>query len=150
MLKIPEAWIQQIYQHAENEYPHECCGLLLAHQKDPQTLTRIIPCRNVQDDYHQQDPTAFPRTARQAYCIDPGALLEIQKSMRQTSEIIRVIYHSHIDMDAYFSEEDKRLALCNGEPVYPGADYLVLSVRNAKVVNSHLFIWDPLTKSFVF
>lgn len=148
-LKIPEAWIKQIYQQAEAEYPHECCGLLLCEAKNPQVLTRVIPCRNVQDDYHKQDPAAFPRTARQAYWMDPKDLLTIHKSMRKTGEQIRVIYHSHIDAGAYFSEEDQRMAVCDGKPVYPGAEYLVISVKKGKVQQSQWYGWDSSLKTFI-
>ena len=39
-----------------------------------------------------------------------------------------VIYHSHVDAGAYFSETDRRQALVGGEPAYPGAVYVVTSV----------------------
>ncbi len=147
-LKIPEAWIQQISKQAEAEYPHECCGLILCETKNPQVLTRVVPCRNRQEDYHKQDPAAFPRTAGQAYWVDPQELLSIHKSMRKTGEQIRVIYHSHMDAGAYFSEEDQRMALDEGRPVYPGVDYLVMAVKKGKTHDSKLYCWDASTKQF--
>ncbi len=80
--------------------------------------------------------------------MDPSELLTLQKELRQTGEEIRVIYHSHIDAGAYFSEEDKRLALQDGGPVYPGADYLIVSVSADAVQEACLYCWDPQKKEF--
>jgi proteasome lid subunit RPN8/RPN11 len=41
---------------------------------------------------------------------------------------VAVIYHSHVDAGAYFSETDRRQALVGGEPAYPNAVYVVTSV----------------------
>ena len=65
-----------------------------------------------------------PRDARTAYYIDPEDLLAIG---RREGEGYRVatIYHSHIDIGAYFSPTDRQNALINGEPAYPDAVYVV-------------------------
>ena len=39
-----------------------------------------------------------------------------------------MIYHSHIDAGAYFSETDRRNALIDGQPAYPEATYVVVAV----------------------
>ena len=59
------------------------------------------------------------------------------------------IYHSHIDAGAYFSATDKRNALINGEPAYPEAVYVVVSVVEGKVVDAQAFVWAPTTRDFV-
>ena len=53
-----------------------------------------------------------------------------------------VIYHSHIDAGAYFSATDRRNALIDGEPTYPDAVYVVLSVVSGRVVDAQAFVWD--------
>ncbi len=148
-LAIPQKFLTPIFQQAEREYPNECCGLILTAAGNPEKFSRLRPCRNVQNEYHQKDPVNFPRTAASAYFMEPKELLAIQKEMRGKKERIRVIYHSHIDAGAYFSEEDRRIALCEGEPAYPGVDYLVVSVIQGKAHGSNLFYWEPGKKDFV-
>ena len=112
-------------------------------------LTRLRPCRNVQDDYHRKDPETFKRDAKTAYFIDPRELLDIQKETRKNNEEIRVIYHSHINAGAYFSDEDRRAATAEGEPVYPGVVYFVLSVVDGKAKEHDTFTWNNEKKDFM-
>ena len=51
-------------------------------------------------------------------------------------------FHSHIDCDAYFSDEDKERAMIWDEPAYPDAIYLVVSVCNKNVKGYKCFGWD--------
>lgn len=146
---ISEDLLKKIFEQAEREYPSECCGVILSPSARPEKFSRLRPCRNAQDEHHQKDPGNFPRTAAAAYFIEPKELLTLQKEMRQNNETLRVIYHSHIDAGAYFSDEDKRIALAEGEPAYPNVDYLVVSVVKGKVQDANLFHWDPRKKDFV-
>lgn len=147
-LILPQNLQAQMTQHAEKEYPSECCGLALASRKDPDKITEIFSCRNVQDEFHLKDSATYPRTSRTAYLIDPRDLLTIHKKTRQEDLLIRLIYHSHIDAPVEFSEEDHRQALWEGEPIYPGAAYFIASVQKKKVVSSMIYSWDPLSKRF--
>lgn len=147
-LEIPEPMLQLIYEQARQAYPQECCGVILGQQTSPDSLTRVRPCRNAQDLFHVEDPDAFPRTARTAYFIDPKELLALEKENRANDELIRVIYHSHVDAAAYFSEEDARLASAEGEPIHPGVAYLVISVVQGKPGNHQLFHWDAVQRRF--
>src|SRR5688572_26263240 len=101
--QIPSEYLAEIRLQAEKEYPSECCGLILTSADG--AWSRVVPCRNAQDDYHRQDPKVFPRTSRNAFFLDPAQLLTLQKENRQNGESVRVIYHSHPDAAAYFSEE---------------------------------------------
>ena len=53
-----------------------------------------------------------------------------------------VIYHSHIDAGAYFSETDRRQAVVGGQPAYPAAVYVVTSVVAGRVEAMAAFRWD--------
>ena len=143
---IPSEILKTIFEQAEREYPCECCGMILG---SGDNVPKVRPCRNVQDEYHVRDPENFPRTAGTAYFMDPKELLAIQKETRAARLEIRVIYHSHIDAGAYFSEEDKRIACPEGEPAYPGVEYLVVSVQKGKIAAANLFRWDPAKKDYV-
>ena len=88
---------------------------------------RLLACRNIQDELHARDPGRFPRTARTAYYIAHEDLLEIGRREGEGFEV-RVIYHSHVDAGAYFSETDRRNAMLDGVPAYPQATYVVVAV----------------------
>ena len=142
-LHVPKIILDEIHRQAVREYPNECCGMLFGPSLEPRKISRIRPCRNVQNEYHKKDPDNFPREAKTAFFIDPSELLAIQKEIRISGEEIRVIYHSHIDAGAYFSAEDLRIAAPEGEPAYPGVDYLVISVSSGQVKDTGLFTWNP-------
>lgn len=141
--------MEEICRQAERDYPRETCGILVGPANEKGKITGIHPCRNVQDKYHTLDPVSFPRTARSAYFIEPRDLLRIQRENREKKSETRVIYHSHVDTGAYFSEEDRRIALSEGRPAYPGVAYLVVSVRKGKAGEVSLFHWDETRNTFV-
>jgi proteasome lid subunit RPN8/RPN11 len=142
----PEEYAR-VEAQATAEYPGECCGVVLARGDRPADRL-LLPCRNIQNDLHQKDPTRHPRDARTAYYIDPRDLLTIG---RREAEGFRVatIYHSHIDTGAYFSETDKRNALVDGEPAYPDAVYVVVSVLAGQPAGAGAFAWDPARRDFL-
>ena len=146
---IPDEFLRRVQSQSEKDYPRETCGILIGPKKDPEKVTGVFSCRNVQDDYHARDPQGFPRTSATAYFIDPRDLLRVQREARKNECEMRVIYHSHINAGAYFSEEDQRMALSEGEPAYPGVSYLVVSVKENKVGEAALFAWDPKTWTFL-
>ena len=147
-LVIPAEYLQIIRTQTEKDYPRETCGILTGPKNNKESVTAIHPCRNIQDECHAQDPVSFPRTSRTAYFIDPAELFRIQKESRKKDCEIRVIYHSHVDAGAYFSEEDQRIALSEGEPAYPGVSYLVISVQEGRAKEAFLYYWDAGGKTF--
>jgi proteasome lid subunit RPN8/RPN11 len=138
--------LDTVRRQAEAEYPAECCGVVLAGPAPAER--RVFPCRNVQNALHARDPVRFPRDARTAYYIAPEDLLEIS---RQESRglAVSVIYHSHIDVGAYFSETDRRQALYDGEPTYPGATYVVVAVASGRAGEARAFRWEGAARDFV-
>lgn len=116
----------EIRRHAEADYPSECCGVILA--RDAERV--LLRCRNAQDAHHARDPERYPRTSRTAYLIDSKNLFEIYRKCDAEGYRVEVVYHSHCDADAYFSETDKRNAVTNEEPNFPDTIYVVVSVLN--------------------
>ena len=129
---------------AVDEYPHESCGVIVIRAGE----RRLLSCRNVQNDLHARDPERHPRDARTAYYIDPADLLRIGR-LESEGFSVAVIYHSHVDAGAYFSETDKRNALVGGEPAYPDATYLVTSVMSGHAERTAAFRWDAARRDFV-
>jgi proteasome lid subunit RPN8/RPN11/molybdopterin converting factor small subunit len=128
---------EAIRGQAKEEYPFESCGVILARGDQ----RRLLRCRNAQNELHARDPQRYPRDARTAYYIDPKDLLRIGDLERE-GFAVAVIYHSHVDTGAYFSETDRRQALVGGEPAYPNAVYVVTSVVGGRVDAMAAFRWN--------
>ena len=135
---------EAIHAQAVEEYPFESCGVILARGSE----RRLLRCRNAQNELHARDPVRYTRDARTAYYIDPKDLLRIGDLERDGFDV-DVIYHSHIDAGAYFSETDRRQALVGGQPAYPAAVYIVTSVMAGRVGAIAAFRWDAGRRDFV-
>ena len=139
--------LEQIRNHALEEYPSECCGIIagLTDTKENDVLFR---CTNIQNKLHEMDPKTYPRDAKTAYNIDPRELFKVFNEIESKGMTLKTFYHSHPDHDAYFSEEDKKMALFDGEPTYPDAKHLVVSVYDNIVKDEAWFGWSAKTRSF--
>ena len=147
MIPVSSSMLDNIREHALEEYPFECCGVIVGM---PGTDSNDIlhRCRNIQNQLHEKDPDVFTRDARTAYYIDPKELIGIFKEADDNGLVVKVFYHSHPEHDAYFSEEDKQMAMFDGEPLYPYAGYLVISVYGRKINREAFFLWNPDSRSF--
>lgn len=148
MIRIPRHIAAAMRLHLENAYPEEGCGCLLS---DREGTWRVRPCTNVQNALHAQDPSAYPRDAKTAYFVDPRELLDVTREAESSGGTLVGWYHSHPDHPAYFSEEDRKYALMEGEnePLYPEAFYLVYSVRGGVVAEVKAFAWDEARRDFL-
>jgi proteasome lid subunit RPN8/RPN11 len=127
----------------------ESCGLLSGPTTDPLLVDAIIPMENRANKLHRLDPETYPRTGRMYFDIDP---LKFERNVRdgQASERpVKVLYHSHLDVGAYFSETDAQAATMGGEAPSYDLAYLVTSVRAGGVDDRKLFVWSAATRAFV-
>jgi proteasome lid subunit RPN8/RPN11 len=138
------AELETIRAQAVEEYPFESCGVVLSRGDE----RRLLRCRNAQNELHARVPERYPRDARTAYYIDPKDLLRIGDLEHQGFGVA-VIYHSHVDAGAYFSETDRRQAVVGGEPAYPGAVYVVTSVVGGVAEAVAAFRWEATRRDFV-
>jgi proteasome lid subunit RPN8/RPN11 len=98
---------------------------------------------------HKLDPVAYPRTARMYFDVDPLKFQRLIEAGEGDGRPVKVLYHSHLDAGAYFSETDAQAATMGGpEPSFDLA-YLVTSVMKGAIDKRALFIWDPTSSSFV-
>lgn len=131
------------------ERDEESCGLLLGPSADPLLVDAIVPMENRANKLHELDPVTYPRTGRMYFDIDP---LEFERTVREgegSGRPVKVLYHSHLDVGAYFSETDAQAATMGGDAPSYDLAYLVTSVRAGVVDDRKLFVWDPERKSFV-
>jgi len=148
MISLADDKLTEAREHALAEYPYECCGIVIGKPGTPDQ-DQIFRCTNIQNQLHEQEPKTYVRDARTAYYIDPRELMRIMKQADERGLVIKLFYHSHPEHDAYFSDEDKRMALFDNEPTYPDAHYLVISVYNREIKDQAFFEWNPEALEFV-
>jgi proteasome lid subunit RPN8/RPN11 len=135
----------EISRHARETFPDECCGVILSAGESD----RVHPLENIQNKLHALDPLVYPRTAAIAYAMDPLALESLLEEARADGRTLKAFYHSHPDHDAYFSDEDKAFARPFGEPTYPDAVQIVISIYNRSVKVIRAFVWSAEKTDFV-
>jgi proteasome lid subunit RPN8/RPN11 len=109
MLALSQIHIDEIFAHAREASPHECCGLIGGTSEG--VAKTIYRTRNV-----APDPLI-------AYEAAPEGLFAAQRAMRARGEQLIAIYHSHPGSnDPKPSETDVRLAY------YPAAVYLIVGL----------------------
>ncbi len=141
---IPADALKQIASHARGTYPAECCGLVLA---DARGALTFRPIANIAGTAEARGTST--RSGRDGYVMEPKALLRALEEAEQAGGRLWAIVHSHPEVGAYFSSEDRDMALGGGdEPLWPGVQYLVVSVRSGRVDGARLYTWDPARKDF--
>lgn len=135
--------LDEIVDWVESAYPEEGCGLILRDEESGER--RILKTDNLANQYHEMDPDTYPRTADKFYVINPMEFVKAE----DRGEVIEAVFHSHVDTGDYFSEEDVNAATMPRESeddpyeeAHPGADYLVVSVRDGSASSATLFRFD--------
>jgi proteasome lid subunit RPN8/RPN11 len=119
--------------------PHrEVCGLVVRCGG----ALQVEHVANAADRYHEADPARFPRTSRDSYLMDPRDLRRIYREIDERGGEVAAVWHSHVEVGAYFSAKDRADAVLDGVPAVPGAEYLVLGVRAGRVTEVKRFWWD--------
>jgi [CysO sulfur-carrier protein]-S-L-cysteine hydrolase len=150
-LVIPKSVLDRVSEEARLAYgrDEESCGFLVGPAAQGRRIDGIVPMVNRANALHRLDPEQYPRTGRTYFDIDS---MKFEKEIRRgeaEGRPVKVLYHSHLDVGAYFSATDAEVAkMGQGEPPWDLA-YLVTSVRVGKVDDRKLFIWDPVGKAFV-
>jgi proteasome lid subunit RPN8/RPN11 len=127
----------------------ESCGLLVGPASEPLVVDAIFPMENRANKLHKLDPETYPRTGRMYFDLDPLKFERLVREGDGSGRPVKVLYHSHLDVGAYFSETDAQAATMGGEAPSYDLAYLVTSVRGGVVDDRKLFVWDPERKSFV-
>lgn len=131
--------VHEVFQHARECYPEEACGLLLGPPGGPPL--RIERCTNVQSRRKLSGESELD--ARHGYWMDEKELVRALRRADEEGNTLLIIYHSHVDAEAYFSHADLVSALGpDGTPLYPGVGQLVLSVYDDGVRDAGCFLWS--------
>lgn len=117
---ISAGLLAEVYAHAREAFPAECCGYL--------TDARAIRCTNVA----AHEPLVAGRSEDTAFAIGGAELLAFARSF-DGPEPARILYHSHTNGRAYISATDR--AHAGGYPV----QHLVVGVSSEGVTEAALF-----------
>jgi proteasome lid subunit RPN8/RPN11 len=114
MITLRNAQLKEIFAHARQAAPFECCGLIGGVSD---RATSIHPLRNV---------ACNPQITYEAA---PEELFAAQRQMREQGEQLLAVYHSHPrSTEPEPSETDVRLAY------YPAATYLIIGLGGPKPI----------------
>jgi adenylyltransferase/sulfurtransferase len=138
-IELPRALVLELYGHARESYPEECCGLIVGPKQS--ASWRAVRCSNVQNARKAQGESELD--AREAFWVDEAELLSVLRAAESAGEALQAIYHSHADTAAYLSHIDVRNATgASGRPLWPGLAHVVVSVLEDGARGSGWFEWD--------
>lgn len=145
-LVIPDALMEAVFREARRAFPAECCGWLTG-AKNGTAVEAMRPCDNAQDE--GDHPTAADRGAETAYVIAGADLLAFSRGFDSEAPP-RIIYHSHPNGRAYFSDTDRAVATSpwGDGPAYP-VQQLVVGIDGERVTEAALFSWSDEAAGFV-
>lgn len=107
-MRIPRALVDQMVEHARQDLPDECCGMVGGRDGAAKTV------------YSLENAEASPFR----YSISPKDLFQTIRKIEESGEDLVAIYHSHTKSEAYPSQTDVNLA------GWPDAIYLIVSLRD--------------------
>jgi [CysO sulfur-carrier protein]-S-L-cysteine hydrolase len=112
MICLPREFLDELFAHAHETDPAECCGLIGGSKDDcGQSIYRL---------------SNVAANSQVAYEAAPEELFAAQRLMRERGETLLAIYHSHPrSAEPEPSETDVRLAF------YPSATYLIIGLGGA-------------------
>jgi proteasome lid subunit RPN8/RPN11 len=109
-MRIPKPIYEELLEHAREDAPNECCGLIGGEDGVAKTV------------YRARNAEASPLR----YNLDPQDQFRIMTEMEERGEELAAIYHSHTASPAYPSQTDIDLA------AYPDALYLIVSLAEGE------------------
>jgi proteasome lid subunit RPN8/RPN11 len=145
-IDIARPLLLEVFKEARRAFPAECCGWLAGPRGDGRAEA-LRACENVQTE--GDHPTAADRTAETAYVIAGRDLLELARELDGDRPPL-VIYHSHPNGRAYFSDTDRQVATSpwGDGPAYP-VQQLVVGIDGERVTEAALFAWSDAAGDFV-
>ena len=107
MVRIPQSIYQRMIEHAQKEWPLECCGILSGKEK---TVKKVFELKNTEESPVQ-------------YSMSPRDQLKVFGEMERDSMEMIAIYHSHPHTIPFPSETDVKLAF------YPDISSIIISLK---------------------
>ncbi len=139
LLKLAPQHVDAIRRHAEQEYPAECCGIMLGHADGGQkVVTEVVPLTNLRHDPERAQellPLEQPgrESERNRFLIDPRDQLRVEKDARARQLDVLGYYHSHPDHPARPSEYDR-------EHAWPWYSYVIIAVEQGEATDLNSWV----------
>jgi proteasome lid subunit RPN8/RPN11 len=131
VIRLSEAHLDHVKAEADAAYPSECCGLLVGNTNTT-TVSRVVPSRNL-----------LAGQGNDRFEIDPQIRINLERTLRGTSESIIGHYHSHPDHPAEPSKTDLEMAF------EPELVWLIVSVSTGEATDVKAHQIDLATQKFV-
>lgn len=98
----------------------EACGFLTGPAGDPALCDRVHPLVNLVKKLHERDPVRYFRSARTSFAFREEDLERAVRAGEAEGAPVKVVYHSHLDEDAYLSATDAAVFSDGSPPAKPG------------------------------
>ena len=128
MITIDAQQLSEMRQHGEQDYPFECCGLMLGRFESDgrKIVTETYPISNAREE----------EAKRNRFLIRPEELRRGEKYAREKGLDVVGLYHSHPDEPAVPSQYDL-------EHAWPTYSYVVVSVEKGRAVDLRSWEMEP-------
>lgn len=125
MIELSQQQLNEIRRHAEQDYPYECCGLLIGRfaEAGRKVVTETYSISNAREE----------AAKRNRFLIQPEELMRGEKYARERRLDVVGFYHSHPDHPAVPSQYDL-------EHAWPTYSYIIVSVLQGSATD--LFSWE--------
>ncbi|MEW6374680.1 MAG: M67 family metallopeptidase [Thermodesulfobacteriota bacterium] len=110
MVRIPKSIYQRMVEHAQKEWPLECCGILSGKEK---TVQKAYELQNIEESSN-------------LYSMSPREQLKIFEEMEKKSMEMIAIYHSHPHTIPFPSETDVKMTF------YSEVSSIIISLKEEK------------------
>jgi proteasome lid subunit RPN8/RPN11 len=117
-VRLPRALLEEIVQHARDDFPNECCGIVATNGDDAVKVFRAV---NV-----HHSPTRFE--------IDGRDVIRVLREIEDQGWELGSIYHSHTRTAAYPSQTDVNFAAN-----WPGVTWLIVSLEDRESPSVRVF-----------
>ena len=124
--------IKEFMEHAESDYPYECCGFILGHFKDNESYgIEYLAAKNVKEENRER-----------RFLIDPLAYQNAEDTADEKGLSVISIVHSHPDHPHKPSDVDR-------DHAWPGFSYIIISVQKGKAVSYRSWQLNHNRQSFI-
>jgi proteasome lid subunit RPN8/RPN11 len=124
MITVSKSLLDTIREHGVQDYPYECCGLLLGrYAEEGKIVSETYPISNAREE----------SAKRNRFLIEPVELMRGERYAREHDLEVVGFYHSHPDSPAVPSQYDL-------EHAWPTYSYIIVSTSPGQA--SDLFSWE--------
>ena len=114
---------------AERAYPLEAAGVII---RDADGVYETIANR-------------WEELRRDYFMIAPSLLIR----SRAEGRAICAFYHSHPECSVELSDSDEHSMMAGDSPMWPGVDWVVLSVRGGQATDAAQYVWNETVADYV-